>query len=572
MLQKHIGYWISPSLSDRKSNLVSILSRVAKQMQESKKQGKENIIHVGTVKEVKAAYGQKLTYISDKVVNDIYEYNIDNIEFLQKGSQLISLCLFDLNVSSTGFSDKDNILIANNVVHLGGKYKRSFTDSTNLVVASSTLSETYYSAKQKGIKIVTIDWIKDSYKNIEKMPFNNSYNVPCFYNMVFTTTDISHNVKKDLKKMISENGGKIQGQMDDSTTFLISETLCMTPKIELALSTKTLIIKPEWIKDCIASTSKIDNYVLNWWHIIGYTTNLLFDKNTFLLQGETSSDILIEAIQANGGSIVKNEPGTYVVLPLTGKRNQMNYVTPWWIWQCLSQRKMININSSISYSPIGIKLPINQMLGKIVYVHESLNKEERIEVVHLLREAGAKIYFNFSLVIDYIVSHDVDDVFAEKSKKYSMPIVKIEWVYQLIKTGKIPNPSLYATNHNDKKLLLKDICGKIIGATKNTSDFDSYRNTNNEMAEKQVKVVNLSSVEFTQQQKSDSEDSSQHITYDSTIDFAELKRSKSKSSSKHQKKITILSSSSDDENGFNFSKTSSSDSDSEDPLMKLLAN
>ena len=87
---------------------------------------------------------------------------------------------------------------------------------------------------------------------------------------------------------------------------------------------------------------------------------------------------------------------------------------------------------------------------------------------------------------------------------------------------------------------------------------------------KPVKVVNIASVEFTQQHKSDSEEEPQHITYDSTVDLAELKKSKSKNSVKHKKKITILSSSSDDEaNG--FSKSDSSDSDSEDPLMKLLA-
>ena len=546
-------FWISPSLSQKRDSIAPVLLSLQEHLQETKIQNSPNSINVGTIKEVRSAFGSKSTYVSDTFIAELKEKKINNIRFLRPGTQCISLCLGSFVVSSTGFDNKKNIKIACYVTRLGGTFQKNFSEDTTLVIANTPLSQTYYQAVRSALPVVNFEWISECYKRLERVVLEEKYKVKCFSNVVFTTTDLSHTAKKECRKLITRNGGELIDIINDSTTFLIADSLCMTKKIETALRAHICIVNTEWIKMCAAASCAVDDYVFNWWHIDGYTKKRIFDGVKFAVEKNTSTPELVEAINCCGGAISDAESANYVVLPLTAKRTRKNYVTSWWVWQCISQGKILSQELSMSFTPIGASLPITELKGVIVFVHESLAKDEKTDVTYLLREAGATVYLNYTDSAKYIVcTKDVNSQFAERMSKQEKHLVNKDWVSQLLKEGRIPEPAFYSVTKGVQKADLRDLCGRI----KNVNILMNIQRSESTGIERSTTpVVDPDSVAFSQK-KSDSDDQSQDVTYDSRIGLEKPKKS--------QKGRKIVISSSDE-----FSE-SFSDSSSDDPLLKAL--
>lgn len=496
------NFWISPALSSKTKEFTNIILKLNKEATPAKSEGDQNTLHIAPIDEVISNFSSNLLYISDQCLLEIDRKGIDNLNFLKTNNQCVNLCLSNFCITSTGFSSDSIKEIAKKIILLGGKYQRSFQDDITLVIAARSASQKVYSASSFHIPIVKVEWIDTCFKNFVQVPFDQ-YQIMPFFGCTFTSTDLLPKQNNKISEIIKKCEGKLIDKFDRSTTFLVSQTLCNTPKIQLALKENVPIVKPEWIFRCENShiISPID-FTLNWWCMCDEQSDLFKGISFGLSKEIPDRRTMIDIIIAHSGSY-EERPNYFLTTSI--KRDQTNkdsiLITPRWILTCVSEKRLIDPNESPTFSPFPFSTKIEGIVGRSFFL-SNLQEDRRHEYADLLRTFGATVFFKFSKRANIIIAETINDNTFSLAKEYSIPIVSISWIVELARTGIFPDIESHKLKENKTSINFRQICQKI--KRELTLSESKSSNSTLKTQKTQYQEINLDQLEsYTQQSSND---------------------------------------------------------------------
>lgn len=431
-------YWISPSLCSIESDITRIMLTLCRDLKQTSNESTPFTIHIAPTNTVIAKYNSKDFYITDNCLYDIEKklLTLDNIEMFQS-NQLISLCLLNFSVSSTGFSSNTIDQIVQKVHLLGGTYEHTLNKKVGILIASKSVSQKIYSATSENIPIVRIDWIDSCFRSLFLMP-PDSFSLSPFFNIKFTTTDLPSKESRALAKIIQKLGGEFSEKFDQTTTFLIANTISTTKKFELALMYNIPIVTTEWIKLCIRREKIVDPtpFIMNSWCISDQFSQLFHDITFGISKDIKNKDILIDIILANKGSY-SEKPNYYITKTRTNVKNVIQ-VTPRWLLMCCHEKRILDPSTSFTFSPFSFPLKIQGVFGQSFQL-ANIREEKRVEYAEILRSLNASVFYSFSKTVNMIIADNPSTRLLMTADNYSIPIVKVSWLSELCQTGILPN-------------------------------------------------------------------------------------------------------------------------------------
>ena len=447
-------YWISDSVATEKKRIASYIQNIQPNIKRTTNYYKPRTLHIGTVEEVINAFGSKDFFITVDVLKNAVDLKLKHFQISSKSSQCISLALLSDSISASGYTAKEISSISCTVSLLGGKfYSIKEAHQANIFITNNPILPPLVSAFSDQITIVSKKWLETCIERLSKVPFDNFY-LQRFSFLEFVSSDLPSSQTKLLKRLINEKCGKWSNTLSDSTSALIATRLSMTPKIKLALSLSIPIVRPEWIIEQSMNWAPIEPHVLNFW-CVKDSKSYLFANLTFGLHVDCrESESLVEAIRANSGELT-SDPGVLVVphfFEIPNTSDQVKYVTPTWIWSCISEQKLISDASSVVYRPFQYSFPNPELNGLVVAMH-GVSDQKRYELSEGLRALGIAVHFRISKSSNIIVAERMDFILEELGSKYNIPIVSVAWAKELLENNCMPQTDLYKLQKTNNSLI-----------------------------------------------------------------------------------------------------------------------
>jgi hypothetical protein len=277
-----------------------------------------------------------------------------------------------------------------------------------------------------------------------------------FQGCVFSSTDLTSKQRNKLLTLVKNGGGAWSDQFSDSVTFLVAHRISNSQKISLALSGNVPIVKPDWIKRFHATIKAPHAFVLNWWCLEEAGHPIFKGKVFEIAKGTKNARLLADVIRAHGGK-GSGEPDFVIADHTTEKHGHATFVSPQWIWTCVSERKLVDIDSSITFTPLDFAPPVIGVSNS-AFVLTNMDDESRIQFADLLRDLGATVCFSFSKNAKLIIVETSDDRLAQLSDEYAIPIVSVNWIAALVKSGLAPDPEPFLVHQKETRPRLKEMC------------------------------------------------------------------------------------------------------------------
>ena len=160
----------------------------------------------------------------------------------------------------------------------------------------------------------------------------------------------------------------------------------------------------------------------------------------------------------------------------TSKFEGLSFVTTDWLWACVENRKILPIDGSPLYQPLPFSCPIETAKNVTFYLSSTLNDEARKTAACLVRESGGLPVFKFTNNVQYVIAEKYSNELMKLEINQKIPIVSIEFVVQLLKTGKIPDPKLYQLGGKQKDAMMSKLCKIILSKSKESeNDTENMR-------------------------------------------------------------------------------------------------
>lgn len=542
-------FYLSPSLTTNLDDLRNLIKHLSFQMNEVLSPNTDTL-QIGSLSEVVDSYESPKYMITEAVLHDIISYKIPEFP-LQKHPisiyQRISLCFSPLWILCVGFNTEEIIDINRKVILLGGTLTREYSENVTTVISHTNISPKVIKARKHNLPVVSKQWLDDCFSDVKRIPYkNNGYILQPFEGIKFTSTDLLPSVRHELKKLAISNGGKWTDIYDDSITYLIADGLSNTKKIEIALCQGVPIVRSTYVRN----PSKFD--VINWW-CMSNRKMPLFNGLIFSIHKNCRNiDAIQEAIVAHSGEIGKN--ATYLLVPHgfnvakwfksnsgdnSSKLDNLNFVTTDWFWACIEKRKVLSFDISPLYQPLPFPCPIEAAKNLTFYLSPSLTDESRKVAACIVRESGGLPVFKFTNNVQYIIAKEYDNQLMKYEINQKIPVVSIEFVVQILKTGVIPDSKLFQLGEKQKDAMMSKLCKIIMSKSKGTETevSNTYQNRNIDYEKNDLEnftqELTSSQNEVTIEVKYDSQAKSSQETSEETnkkkkSSFTSTKRSKHK--------------------------------------------
>ena len=466
----HVGsFWIDPGIQSDRNELKCLVLKVCPGAVETSSEGGEKTLHVSTIDYVLQKYNSKLLFVSEECLREIEMKKIAPESFMRNGHQYISTCLVDMNITSTGFEMDEIRVLLKEIGTLGGNFERYLNDRTSVLMAATTACHKVYSAAEQSIQVVTSAWVHACFDSRIRVPFTE-YLIPPFLGCKCSSTDLTLKQRKDLSKLVKAGGGTWSDSYDESVTYLIAHKLTSSRKILLALAANVPIVTPEWVVRTSKTLISPTKYTLNWW-CFEKDRESFFRGISFELSSKTAREkSLPEAICECGGRI--SSPAQYcVALDLADCALSGIKVSPRWVWRCISEKRLIPIEESLTYKPFPFKTPLKGLLGKAISVI-GFADDARLEIADALRNMGCTVYYSFSRNASIVLMHRPDSKTIANATEYGIPIVDSNWFTTVLKTGEIPDPAAFAITPSQDNTNLESICKNLKRTSSKQKDLE----------------------------------------------------------------------------------------------------
>ena len=529
------SFCFSPEVKTKKETARAILQNLYPGIKEVQKAIGNDTLTIATQDELLKHYGDFKFYVTINLLEDIYEMKYNKIPFNSKTKlkQLAGMSFRSQNVMLIGFGSDEGLDILKKIELLGGKFATELSNDVTVIIAKTRISKRLLDSYKYDIPIVTKEWIDNCFSSLTCFE-THRYLMPAFLGMNITSTDLSSTNSKQISTLVKSNGGIWSDALTDNTTCLIAENICSSKKIKIALQSHIAIVKPKWVSDsCISKYISPIQYTLNWW-IYDQTNpyypqckqnNQFFNGLVFGLHCDIPLfDELKEAIEACGGTI--GPKPNYLIVPSSFQNSQVSsqkgdacFVTSHWIWDCISQSKLIDHNSSILYRPLSYSLPVKEVQGKVFALVDLDGANEMKHIsAESIRILGGTVIYRDSKSADFYVTEDstkLKEKLKEKhreveNKKFVSPL----FVTEMIKTGQLPDPFSFPAVGRSSLLqhISMSIQRKILHMPKPNLDDSSI----NDIENSTLKPDDF--IDFTQQKnyQSTQESDNDKITYETT--------------------------------------------------------
>lgn len=438
------SFTFSTGVSSDKDRARSILNKLYPGIREVKTPLGTETLTIATQNEIMSVYGSPRYYATISVLEDVDSMKLDRIPF-PSIHQIASLCFNRVYALIVGFTQQESLELAKYIVLLGGKFTPHFNSDITVAISPTFLSSRINQVTEINIPVVTSQWVKKSFESLTCFE-PNSCLLPPFSGLQFTSTDLTPSEHKRIRNLVEQNGGFWSDLYNEKTSIVISHSLCTSRKTELALKENVPIIKPSWIYDCSSKFVPHQKYLINWWC---ESTNKsdLFAGMSFSIHCDVNNlDVLTEIIKMNGGEM--KEDASHYIVPYDFKGTG-NFVTPRYIYDCVTEKELLDTKSNVLYTPLGYNLPLDDCKNKIFSLLD-LPETTRQFVAEGVRIIGGKVIYKESRNSDFFVT----------TKSFNDKCVSSYFVIDILEKGKIPNMKCFPALPQTP--LLKKICMDII--------------------------------------------------------------------------------------------------------------
>ncbi|KAK0171066.1 hypothetical protein PV328_008830 [Microctonus aethiopoides] len=165
----------------------------------------------------------------------------------------------DFVVYASGFNSKIKDRIRKKVGYMGGIYIEKIQPCITHLVVHSVLTAKYEKVTENKtpIHIFTLKWIKAVWNaNLTGFipandPSFDKYKCPTFMNLLATTSNLSKHQKKEVKKLLKENGGRYVRNFKPNVRVLVASDNSLSEKFKFALRNNIACLKFEWVIESV---------------------------------------------------------------------------------------------------------------------------------------------------------------------------------------------------------------------------------------------------------------------------------------------------------------------------------
>ncbi|XP_042476122.1 DNA topoisomerase 2-binding protein 1-A-like isoform X2 [Macadamia integrifolia] len=134
------------------------------------------------------------------------------------------LAMDGVKVLASGFEKDEKVKIEKLVTAMGGVLQTKASMDVNFVIARNVLAAKYKWASNVLKKpVVTISWLNQCWNEHRVVP-QEPYRVPPFSGLTICTTRIPADERKELEKLVIQNGGKYSADLTKNCTHLVADT------------------------------------------------------------------------------------------------------------------------------------------------------------------------------------------------------------------------------------------------------------------------------------------------------------------------------------------------------------
>ncbi|XP_057249582.1 uncharacterized protein LOC104893213 isoform X1 [Beta vulgaris subsp. vulgaris] len=132
------------------------------------------------------------------------------------------LAMDGVKVLASGFGQEEREKIGKLVIAMSGSFHTKASSDVSFVIVKNVMAGKYKWAASKEKHIVTINWLNQCWVEHRVVPLE-SYRVPPFLGLIISVTRIPGDERKEMEKLIIQNGGKYSAELTKLCTHLICE-------------------------------------------------------------------------------------------------------------------------------------------------------------------------------------------------------------------------------------------------------------------------------------------------------------------------------------------------------------
>ncbi|KAG8222519.1 hypothetical protein J437_LFUL004555, partial [Ladona fulva] len=170
-------------------------------------------------------------------------------------SPLFTIAMVDIIVTASGFSKDQKKTLGDKIGLMGGIYLNPFNASVTHLIANAVGSQKYKVAAERGIPIMSEDWVNAVWEAGLKENVNASdpqfasYKLPAFKGLLICASQISKAEKQKVMKVITENGGRYSPQLECKETNVLVIGDPSGTKYIFAKKWDIPCVTPQWVFD-----------------------------------------------------------------------------------------------------------------------------------------------------------------------------------------------------------------------------------------------------------------------------------------------------------------------------------
>ncbi|OHT03191.1 hypothetical protein TRFO_29497 [Tritrichomonas foetus] len=150
---------------------------------------------------------------------------------------------------------------------------------------------------------------------------------------------------------------------------------------------------------------------------------------------------LRDCIEANGGKI-GNNPTHIIVTNGFGKSfPNIITITSYWIWYCSENQSIVS-----DFKPLKFKTPLERIHNMIFCLH-GIDEKQRWILSDMIRIVGGSVNNKFNKNMRLLVANEYNEMF----EKMKVTVVSTNFVYKMVNTGELPDPSHYKLKQTSKE-------------------------------------------------------------------------------------------------------------------------
>ncbi|KAJ1274902.1 hypothetical protein BS78_05G095500 [Paspalum vaginatum] len=177
--------------------------------------------------------------------------------FLPKQSYTCCLAMDGVNILGSGFEKAEKVKIEELVTAMGGLLQTKGTQDVNFVIVKDVLAAKYKWAWNHSKPIVTMNWLEQCWIEHRVVP-HEPYRILPFTGLNICVTRLNPDERKDLQKLVVQNGGQFSACLTRKCTHLVANKPGGDKYVVAQRWGNIHIVNPKWVDHSIERRACLD--------------------------------------------------------------------------------------------------------------------------------------------------------------------------------------------------------------------------------------------------------------------------------------------------------------------------